>query len=108
LSSISKSPVVTILPGASSSEFVEYVEYVLRPIPQAPRSTSKRVQTDDASTSASTTKKPHPPSTHPDTQVIGIVLLGEHVNVPYLSLIFLFVSLLEHFFLFRWQHGGDS
>jgi hypothetical protein len=88
LSSISKSPVVIILPGASSSEFAQYVEYVSRSVPQAPRSTSKRVRTDDASASASATKKPHSPSTHSCTQVIGIMLLGERVNVPYFPLIF--------------------
>jgi hypothetical protein len=102
LSSISKSLVFTILSGASCNELVQYVEYVPRLVTRAPRSTNKRVRADDASASASTTKKPCPPSTRLGTQVIGIMLLGEHVNVPYFSLIFLFVSLLESSFLFRW------
>jgi hypothetical protein len=46
---------------------------VSHPVPQAPRT----------STSASATKKLHPLSTRPDTQVIGIMLLGERINVPY-------------------------
>jgi hypothetical protein len=77
LSSISKSPAVTILPGAFSSEIVQYIEYVPRPVSQAPRSTSKGARVDDASASASATKKPCPSSTHLGTQVIGITLLGE-------------------------------
>jgi hypothetical protein len=108
LSSISKSLVVTILPGASCNEIIQYVEYVPCPVPRAPRSTNKRVWVDDASASASATKKPSPLSTSPGTQVIGIMLLGESVNVPYFSLIFLFISLLESSFLFIWQCGGDS
>jgi hypothetical protein len=108
LSSISKSPVVTILPSASCNELIQYVEYVLRPVPRAPCSTSKRARADDASASMSATKKPYPLSTRLRTQVIGIMLLGERINVPYFPLIFLFVSLPESFFLFRWQCGGDS
>jgi hypothetical protein len=40
-SSTSKSQATTILPGASIIETVPYIEYVPRPVPQAPRS-SKR------------------------------------------------------------------
>jgi hypothetical protein len=101
LSSISKSLVIKILPGASCNELIQYVEYVPHLVPRAPRSTNNRAWVDDASASASATKKPCPPSTRLGTQVIGIMLLGEHVNVPYFSLIFLFVSLLESSFLFR-------
>jgi hypothetical protein len=95
LSSISKSLVITILPGVSSRALDQYVKYVPRLVPRAPHSTSKRVWVDDASTSTSTTKKLHPLSTHPGTKVISIMLLGECINVPYFSLIFLFVSLLN-------------
>jgi hypothetical protein len=104
----SKSLVLTVLPGASCNELVQYVEYVPRLVPRAPRSTNKRVHVDDASASPSATNKPCPPSTRPGTKVIGIMPLGEHVYVPYFSLIFLFVSLLESSFLFRWQCSGDS
>jgi hypothetical protein len=81
---------------------------VPRPVPQALSTTSKRVWANDTSASASATKKPRPLSTRPSIQVIGIMLLGEHINIPYFPLIFLYVSLLKYFFLFRWQCGGDS
>jgi hypothetical protein len=68
LSSISKSLVITILPGVSSRALDQYVEYVSRPVPQAPHSTSKRVRVDDAFVSVSATKKPYPRSTCPGTQ----------------------------------------
>jgi hypothetical protein len=104
----SKSCTVTVLPCVSFREFDHYVEYVPRPVPRAPHSTSKRVRADDASTSVFASKKPRPPSTRPGTQAIGIMLLGERINVPYFPLIFLYVSLLKYFFLFRWQCGKDS
>jgi hypothetical protein len=81
---------------------------VPHPVPRAPHTTSKRARVDDTSASAFATKKPRPPSTRPGIQVIGIVLLGERINVPYFSLIFSYISLLEHFFPFRWQCSGDS
>jgi hypothetical protein len=77
----SKSRSVTILSGMSFGEFDHYVEYVPRPVPRTPRTTSKRAWADDTSTSASTTKKPHHPSTHPGTQVTGSMLLGECINI---------------------------
>jgi hypothetical protein len=107
LFSISKSPVVTILPGASYNEVIQYVEYVPRLVPRAPRSTNKRAQADDTSANTSATKKPCPLSNRLGTQVIGIMLLSERVNIHYFSMIFLFVSLLESSFLFRWQCSGD-
>jgi hypothetical protein len=102
LSSISKSLVITILPSASCNEVIQYVEYVPRPVPRAPCSTNKRVRADDTSASTSATKKPCPLKNRLGTQVIGIMLLGERVNIHYFSMIFLFVSLLESSFLFRW------
>jgi hypothetical protein len=107
-SRVSKARTVTVLPSVSLGELDPFVEYVPRLVPHAPRTTSKRVRANDTSTCASATKKPHPPSTRLGTQVIGIMLLGEHINVPYFPLIFLYVSLPEYFFLFRWQCGGDS
>jgi hypothetical protein len=92
LSSISKSLVIKILPGASCNELIQYVEYVPHLVPRAPRSTNNRAWVDDAS----------------GTQVIGIMLKGERVNVSYFSLIFLFVSLLGSSFFFKWQCGADS
>jgi hypothetical protein len=70
-------------------------------VPRVPRST-KRAWANGASASAFATKKPCPPSTRLGTQVIDFMLLGECVNVPYFSLIFLFVCLLGSSFLFRW------
>jgi hypothetical protein len=83
----------------SFREFDHYVEYVPRPVPRAPRTTSKRAQADDNSTSASTTKKPHHPSTHLGTQVIGSLLLCERINILRLHWC-LFASLTEYFFSF--------
>jgi hypothetical protein len=100
LSSISKSSVVTILPGVSSRDLDQYVEYVSCPVPQAPRSTSKRAWVDDTSTSASVVKKPHHPSTLPSTQVVGSMLLGEHINM-FCLLCCLFASLIKYFILFQ-------
>jgi hypothetical protein len=76
----SKSQVTTILPGASITKTVPYVECVPRPVPRAPRS-SKRTRADDASTGVSSTKKPRQSITHSGTQVVGSMLLGEHFNI---------------------------
>jgi hypothetical protein len=57
-SGISKSRTITILPSVSLRKLDPFVEYVSRPVPRAPRSTSKRVRVDDISASASATKKP--------------------------------------------------
>jgi hypothetical protein len=77
VSSTSKSQAITILPSASITKTVPYVEYVPRPVPRAPRS-NKRTRVDDISTESSSIKKPHQPSTRPGTQVVGSMLLGEH------------------------------
>jgi hypothetical protein len=78
----------------SFGEFDHCVEYVPRPVPRAPCTISKRTRADDTSTGASATKKPHHPSTHPGTQVIG-----ERINILHLPWC-LFVSLTEYFFSF--------
>jgi hypothetical protein len=107
-SRVCKARTVTVLPSVSLGELDPFVEYVPHPVPQASRTTNKRARVNDTSTNASATKKPLPLSTRPGTQVIGIKLLGEHINVLYFPLIFLYVSLLEYFFLFKWPCGGDS
>jgi hypothetical protein len=82
----SKSLVSIVLPGAFCNEPVQYVEYVSRLVTRAPRSINKRVRADDASASASITKKPHQPGTLLCTQVVGSMLLGEHISL-FLSLL---------------------
>jgi hypothetical protein len=42
----SKSLVSTVLPGASYNESIQYVEYVSRLVPRAPRSINKRARAD--------------------------------------------------------------
>jgi hypothetical protein len=101
---VSKSQTITVLSGFSLGELDLFVEYVSRPFPQAPCSTSKRARANDTSTSAFATKKPHPLSTLSGTQVIGSMLLGERINIFFYCL---YVSLFEYLFLFRWQCGGD-
>jgi hypothetical protein len=80
-SSTSKFQATTILPGVSSAALDPYVEYVPHPVPQAPRSVSKRVRANDVFAGVYAIKKPHQSSTHPGTQVIGSMLLGEHINL---------------------------
>ena len=70
-----------IFPGVSSANLDVYAEYVPRPVPRAPRSVRKRGQADCSSSSLSATKKSRQSSTRPGTQVIGSVLLGEHINM---------------------------
>jgi hypothetical protein len=96
-SSTSKSQATTILPGASITETMPYVEYVPRLVPRAPHSVSKRTRADDASAGVSITKKPRQSSTHPGTQVVGSMLLGEHFNI-FCLLCCLFMSLAGYFF----------
>jgi hypothetical protein len=95
-SSTSKSQATTILPDASITKTVPYVEYVPRLVPRAPRSVNKRTRADDASAGVSVTKKPHQSSTRPGTQVVGSMLLGEHFNI-FCLLCYLFVSLARYF-----------
>jgi hypothetical protein len=94
----SKSVVFTVLPGASCNEPVQYVQYVARLVPQAPRSIHKRARVDDASSSASVTKKPRQLGTLLGTQVVYSILLGEHISLFYL-LCCLF-SCITNYFLF--------
>jgi hypothetical protein len=103
-SSTSKFQATTILPGVSSTALDPYVEYVPRPVPQAPRSVSKKVRADDAFAGVSAIKKPRQSSTHPGTQVVGSMLLGEHINL-FCHICCLFVPLTQYFLLFfRWYY----
>ena len=77
----SKFQTTTMFPGVSSIVLDVYVEYVPRPVPRAPRSVRKRGRADCSSSGLSATKKPRQSSTHLGTQVIGSVLLGEHINI---------------------------
>ena len=86
----SKFQTTTMFPGVSSSILDAYVEYVPRPVPRAPRSVGKRGRADCSSSGLSATKKSRQSSTRLGTQVIGSMLLGEHIN----TLCLLFVCLL--------------
>ena len=77
----SKFQTTTMFPGVSSIFLDTYVEYVPRLVPQAPRSVGKRGRVDCSSSGLSATKKSRQSSTRLDTQVIGSVLLGEHINM---------------------------
>ena len=76
----SKFQTTTIFPGISSANLDVYVEYVPHPVPRAPRSVRKRGRADCSSSGLSAAKKPRQLSTRPGTQVIGSMLLGEHIN----------------------------
>ena len=82
----SKFHITTLFPRAS---FDVYEEYVPRPVPRGPRSVPKRGRADGSSSSLPASKKSRQPSTHSGTSVIGSVLLGEHVNMFGLSVIYL-------------------
>ena len=77
----SKFQTTTMFPGVSSIVLDAYVEYVPRPVPRAPRSVGKRGRADCSSSGLSATKKPLQSSTRPGTQVLGSMLLGEHINM---------------------------
>ena len=77
----SKFQTTVMFPGVSSVVLDVYVEYVPRPVPRAPRSVGKRGRADCSSSSLSATKKSRQSSTHPGTQIIGSMLLGEHINM---------------------------
>jgi hypothetical protein len=102
-SSISKSQVTIVLPGASIIETIPYVEYVPHLVPWAPRS-GKRMRVDDASVGLSSIKKSHQQSTRPGTQVVGSMLLSEHFEI-----FFVFVvcscSQPSTFSFLRWYFG---
>ena len=85
----SKFPITTVFPGVSSRVVDVYEEYVPRPVPRGPRSVSKRGRADGSSSGLPASKKSRQPSTHPGTPVIGSVLLGEHINMFGLSVIYL-------------------
>ena len=77
----SKFQTTTMFSGVSSAILDTYVEYVPRPVPRAPRSVGKRGRVDCSSSGLSAAKKSRQSSTRPGTQVIGSVLLGEHINM---------------------------
>ena len=82
----SKFQITTVFPGVSSGVVDVYEEYVPR---LGPRSVSKRGRVDGSSSGLPASKKSRHPSTHPGTPVIGSVLLGEHINMFGLSVIYL-------------------
>ena len=86
----SKFQTTTIFPGVSSTNLDVYAEYVPRPVPRAPRTIGKRGRAAGPSSGLPGTKKPRQTSTRPCTQVLGSMLLGEHIN----TLCLLFVCLL--------------
>ena len=77
----SKFQTTMMFPGVSSAILDVYVEYVPRLVPRAPRSVGKRGRVNCSSSSLPATKKSRQSSTRPGTQVIGSVLLGEHINL---------------------------
>ena len=76
----SKFQTTMMFPGVSFVVFDVYVKYVPRLVPQGPRSVAKRGRADCSSSGLSTAKKSRQSSTRPGTQVIGSMLLGEHIN----------------------------
>ena len=86
---ISKFQITTAFPRVSSGVVDVYEEYVPRLVPRGPRSVSKRGRADGSSSGLPVSKKSRQPSTHPGTPVIGSVLLGEHINMFGLSVIYL-------------------
>ena len=76
----SKSQTAVMLPDISSANPDVYVEYVPRSVPRAPHSVGKRGRADCSSSGLSATNKPRQSSTRPGTQVLGSMLLGEHIN----------------------------
>ena len=73
----SKFQTTMMFPSVSSSNLDAYIEYV----PRAPHNVGKRGQADCSSSGLSAAKKSHQSSTSLGTQVIGSVLLGEHINM---------------------------
>ena len=85
----SKFQTSTIVPGVFSAVLDVYEDYVPRPVPRGPRSVAKRGQVDSSSSSLPASKKSRQSSTLPGTPVIGSVLLGEHINMFGISVIYL-------------------
>ena len=77
----SKFQTTTMFPSVSSIVLNTYVEFVPRPVPRAPHSVGKRGRANCSSSGLSAAKKSRQSSTRPGTQVIGSVLLGEHINM---------------------------
>ena len=69
-----------MFPGVSSAVLDVYVEYVPRLVPRGPRSVGKRGRANSSS-GLSAAKKSRQSCTRLGTQVIGSVLLGEHINM---------------------------
>ena len=86
---ISKFQITIVFPGVSSGVVDVYEEYVPHPVPRGPRSVPKRGRADGSSSGLPASKKSRLPSTHPGTLVIGSVLLGEHINISGLFVIYL-------------------
>ena len=85
----SKFQITTVFPRVSSRVVDVYEEYVPHPVPRGPCSISKRGRADGSSSGLPVSKKSRLPSTHLGTPVIGSVLLGEHINMFGLSVIYL-------------------
>ena len=83
----SKFQTTTMFPGVSSAVSDVYVEYVPRPVPRGPHSVGQRGRAEGSSSGLSASKKSCWSSTLPGTQVIGSVLLGEHINMFCLSVL---------------------
>ena len=77
----SKFQTTTMFPGVSSAVLDAYVEYVPRLVPRAPCSVRKRGRVDCSSSGLPAIKKSRQSSSLPGTQVVGSVVLGEHINM---------------------------
>ena len=86
---ISKFQITIAFPRVSSGVVDVYEEYVPRLVPRGPHSVSKRGRADGSSSGLPVSEKSRQSSTHPGTPVIGSVLLGEHINMFGLSVIYL-------------------
>ena len=85
----SKIQIAIMFLGVSSGFVDVYEEYVPRSVPRGPHSVPKRGRADGSSSGLPASKKSLQPSTHPGTPVIGSMLLGEHINMFGLSVIYL-------------------
>ena len=87
----SKFQTTTLFPRASSGVVDVYEEYVPRPVPRGPRSVSKRGRADGSSSVLPASKKSRQSSTPPGIQVIGSMLLGEHIDLFRLFVVCLYL-----------------
>ena len=78
-----------IVPSVFSAVFYVYEEYVPRPVPRGPRSVAKRGRVNSSSSGLPASKKSRQSSTLPGTPVIGSMVLGEHINMFGISVIYL-------------------